>query len=58
MKCPKCSSEMKKGIVGGANRKVQWGTGFNQLLGTVDSAQELDAYKCEKCGYVEIYTNQ
>jgi hypothetical protein len=54
-KCPKCNEVMEKGIVGGANKKVQWGTDFNNFLGTVKNSKDITAYRCIMCGFVEHY---
>lgn len=57
--CPKCNSEMEKGLIltPGGVVGASWLSEqrVNQLLGAVHNAPQIKAYKCVSCGYVENY---
>lgn len=54
MKCPKCGGEMEKGsIYTVGSRSAVWGQGL-KLFGAKNS-HEINAHRCQKCGYLESY---
>jgi ribosomal protein S27AE len=57
-KCPKCDSQMDKGLMltAGAIVGVRWHKGEPGLLGAIVAKHpKIWAYKCVKCGYLENY---
>ena len=48
-KCPKCDSVMEAGKLGSYGG-VRWSKSMWWWRG-----QEVVAYRCEKCGYIELY---
>jgi uncharacterized Zn finger protein len=57
MKCPKCQSDLLKGIVKGSSghdNGQKWGLEMD-WDGTVKSGIAVETYRCEKCGYLESY---
>lgn len=57
-KCPKCGSEMEKGLMltPGAIVGVRWQKGEpNKWFNMLNKLPRVDGYKCVKCGYVENY---
>jgi predicted nucleic-acid-binding Zn-ribbon protein len=57
-KCPKCSSEMEKGLMltPGAVVGVRWQRGEpNKWFNMLNKLPKVDAFRCVKCGYLENY---
>lgn len=58
-KCPKCDEKMEKGALiergKGTAGSTKWGTGVNQLLGTINDKKEVVSYRCTSCGFLESY---
>lgn len=58
--CPKCNGTMTRGAVRDDN-PVQWGVVKEgsifgvQTLHVVPPIYMVDAYRCDECGYVELY---
>lgn len=61
MKCPKCDNEMDKGIIdesmaGWMSASSALGKMSNLGVGMVWGKDRIWAYKCAKCGKVELQT--
>lgn len=59
--CPKCSGVMEKGILSDRGEdyvktKAQWAKGILLIWGLED-AEDLLSYRCQKCGFVELYSS-
>lgn len=57
--CPKCKSEMEKGILKdtgpyNAMSTLKWGKEKSWWTGVKDG-KTVTAYRCPKCGYLESY---
>lgn len=58
MKCPNCKAEMKEGAL--ANNGNIWTDDFRGPLGKISflGGDPVTAYKCPKCGKVELTTKK
>lgn len=68
MKCPKCDGEMVVGYVldsrtGGADFPAVWLRGHSKrrvslIRGPYGQGKPITAYRCEACGYLELYARE
>ena len=60
MKCPIDKTEMEKGILADKGYisygKLAWGSEISFLNQIVEDKKEVSAYRCPKCGKVELTT--
>ncbi len=55
MKCPLCQTEMEKGgLTGEGTKWVASDTLWGKLLPTVLGGTRVFAYRCPKCGKIEL----
>lgn len=60
--CPKCDGVMESGIIADrtedyGKQKLQWGKSIN-LFWFLNQASDTEAFKCEKCGFIELYSRK
>ncbi len=63
--CPKCEAEMERGYLldegnSGRHRPARWEAGLpttrmNWFGGLNKAGKTITAYRCTKCGYLELY---
>jgi uncharacterized OB-fold protein len=57
--CPKCNSNMLKGLIltpgGVVGARWQEESTISKLFNNLKKLPKIFAYKCEKCGFVENY---
>lgn len=61
MQCPKCKNEMEQGAIddGWWSRwSLKWGKMFSGLVKTTHNALLVTAWRCPKCGKVELTTER
>ncbi len=61
--CPKCKSKMEEGVVPDRSEdwqkyNLQWGKKVTRLGFGLKDTTDLRAFKCEICGYIELYTKK